>query len=85
MKGREWIKCLTKVEKDNFLCNLREFRGNGGAEDFLDDEYDELYYFITGAFSWSKTPEGVDYWSNISYRKIDLTRKNYTLSKFKFV
>lgn len=83
MKGRDWTKYLSDIERERFKRNI-ELLTPRTHEECMEMEYNSFFIFISRVFTWSDTPEGADYWSNISYREID-TRKNYTLSKFRFV
>lgn len=84
MKGNDWIRCLTEVEKDNFLRNLLDHRHNGFGF-FLDEQFPSFTDFISGAFTWSDTPEGWDYWRMISLRNPVFPSNRYRMDRFKFV
>lgn len=83
MKGRVWFQYLSDIERERFKRNVENLTPCT-HEQCMEMEYNSFFIFISRVFTWSDTPEGVDYWSNISSREID-TRKNYTLSKFRFV
>jgi hypothetical protein len=36
----------------------------------MDSEIESFYYFILKAFDWIDTPQGNDYWSEISNRQV---------------
>jgi len=74
MKGREYLNWLTEEEQSkwetNFIClNKTE----NDIHDFLDFNHSSWVGFIGSSFEFRKTPEGVNYWSNIysKYRKYD--------------
>ena len=84
MKGRDWVQFLSDIEHERFKRNI-ELLTSHTYEECMEMECNSFYIFISGFFLWGDTPEGYNYWANISHRKINLTHKNYTLSKFRFV
>lgn len=81
MKGKEWIKHLGDLERKLFEINLK----NGHEADwYMESDYDSFFGFISGAFSWSETPEGAYYWRDIASREIKYITKYY-IKKFNFV
>ena len=64
-KGYEWLKILSKDNQTLFCKNLTNM-GKHTVSIYLLSEYDELWNFIAAAFTWSDSPEGHDYWSELA-------------------
>ena len=58
-KGSEWFKLLSEKEQQEFKDNCRNFEKSMETESGFEN-------FICLAFEWSKTPQGWDYWNEIS-------------------
>ena len=79
--GHYLLDLLTKEDQQRFKLNYeleyQEFKSGSygddcdlkSLEDYLDKTFSGLNYFLTSAFYWSSTPEGADYWSEISCLK----------------
>jgi hypothetical protein len=61
-KGSEWFKLLSEKEQQEFKENCIDF------EDTMNYPYKSFKWFIMEAFIWSDTPQGLDYWNEISKR-----------------
>jgi hypothetical protein len=60
-KGSEWFKLLREKEQQEFKENCRRFTHTMEKES-------DFTSFICSAFEWLKTPQGWDYWNEISER-----------------
>ncbi len=77
MQGVQWLGRLSKEEQIVF-CKSRVNHRDGGAgskrgmtiAQYLLCEFDSFNDFIDQAFHWEKTPEGHEYWAEISLRDI---------------
>jgi len=68
----EFDEKLKKLRvKTRFLNNLKRERSN--PEETLNylNKKTRFYYFIISAFYWHNTPEGYDYWHEISKKIIE--------------
>ena len=59
--GGEWFKLLSKKEQQQFKENIDDFI-------CLISEEIDFEFFISSAFNWKDSPQGWDYWNNISRR-----------------
>ena len=72
---------LTREERlkfrDNFLNSGKPYRQ---FDFYLTSEYNSSFEFISSGFTWADTPEGRDYWFDISRRttQVDLTSSGTT-------
>lgn len=62
---REWLETLPDDIRDRALANVNAQR----AELHMDLVEPSLSEAVHGAFSWLLTPEGCDYWFNVSCGK----------------
>jgi hypothetical protein len=70
--GRDFFDALSATEQEQFKANFLSC-GNRNKEVFLDylrDEYNSMWNFISGAFIWCEKPEGNNYWARISAREL---------------
>lgn len=75
-KGIEWLGQLSKEEQILFCknrVNLGRFSlvttfGKLTIAGYLSAEFSSFQEFIDYAFEWAKTPEGYEYWMQISLR-----------------
>ena len=67
-QGIEFLKYLSPEEQVLFLKNLNNIGGHKISE-YLLCEYNSLYDFVMSSFTFSSSPEGHSYWSEIIYRK----------------
>lgn len=73
----ENLQHLTIVEASLFVKNLIERRPND-FDRFMLQKYEYFEDFIGAAFLWDETPEGNDYWWDISRRVI---KRNNSINK----
>jgi hypothetical protein len=73
MKGHEYFSLLNEVEQEQFEMNHATCRLDDSDKfgEYILDEYKDFHEFISSAFLFSKTPEGVDYWRTIRDSKRD--------------
>lgn len=64
--GEYWFHFLTEKEQEEFKGNVSEHRFNY----LMGNEEASFKYFISGAFTWDRTPQGFLYWNKISQRKV---------------
>jgi len=87
MKGVEIYNLLTKVEQEAFTTNVLHHNEDPSMLNYLfEKEFYNHGQFICSAFDWTDTPEGFDYWFQISWeieRRIKTIVK-YQLPTFKF-
>ena len=87
MKGVEIYSLLTRVEQEAFTTNVQHHYSDPSMLGYLfEKEFYHAGQFICSAFEWSDTPEGFDYWFQISW---DIERRvkqivKYQLPTFKF-
>jgi hypothetical protein len=62
--GIYWFAFLSEQEQKEFRINCDDFY------EYMDSEIESFYYFILKAFDWIDTPQGNDYWSEISNRQV---------------
>lgn len=60
--GIYWFAFLSEQEQRNFRANCKEFH------EYIDSEIHDFYRFIGYAFDWIDTPQGTEYWLEISKR-----------------
>lgn len=68
-KGYELLGKLSKDDQVNFCRNIinhRPVNMKMKISEYLIKDYTSFELFIGGAFTWGKTPEGGDYWSDIA-------------------
>ena len=65
MQGIECLEVLSDSEQVLFLKNLTNL-GRHKISKYLLKDYVYLRHFISGAFIWSDTNEGSDYWNAIA-------------------
>lgn len=66
---RAGIHFLIKMPYKYQVLFLKRYTESGRSKtisSMLQDTYDSHIDFISGVFTWSKTPEGHDYWRNVS-------------------
>jgi hypothetical protein len=63
-KGSEWLKLLSEKEQQEFKENCINF------EDKMNHNTKSFEWFLMEAFVWSNTPQGSEYWCEISDREI---------------
>jgi hypothetical protein len=63
-KGIYWFAYLSEKEQKKFRENCNDFY------EYIQIEYFSFKAFIAVAFDWIDTPQGNDYWSEISNREV---------------
>jgi hypothetical protein len=63
--GSYWFKFLSETEQKEFRENVK-----GDWEFLMEHEEENFAGFIACAFIWEYTPQGHDYWREISERKV---------------
>lgn len=58
--AHELFKLLPESAREKAIANAK-------AEGTLYYEYKDLFDAISGSFTWFETPEGAEYWSDITY------------------
>lgn len=66
-QGIEYLSMLSKEEQVLFLKNLNNV-ANTKISKYLMLEHDSYHSFLTGSFTFADSPEGHDYWWDISMR-----------------
>lgn len=61
-----WVKFLSQDEQERFVRNIT-------LDGFWALYNDCFGNFISGAFFWSGSPEGFDYWYDISERNVKIS------------
>ena len=75
MKTREtWFNMLKKEYRTKAFENIKRYRSDFKIA--LEEKERSMWDAIAGAFYWAETPEGAEYWSDISYNP-----QNYVLKK----
>lgn len=81
MKGHEYYSLLNEVEQEQFEINHATCRiTDDDLSFYLIDEYKDFHEFVSSAFLFSKTPEGVDYWRTIRDSKRDGVDPSYRIN-----
>lgn len=62
--GIYWFAFLSEKEQKEFRANCADFH------EYIEIEYFSFRAFIALAFDWIDTPQGTDYWREISKRKV---------------
>lgn len=62
--GIYWFAFLSEQEQKEFRINCDDFY------EYINDEYFSFDFFISLAFDWIDTPQGNDYWIEISNRQV---------------
>lgn len=62
--NREWFTLLTDKEQEEFKRNCDDF--DIDFEECLDMDSEDFEDFIAGAFVWSRTTQGCNYWKQIA-------------------
>jgi hypothetical protein len=73
-KGLEWLKMMPYRRQVLFLKRLSETESATPDDygqphiisEYLNRDFHSFYSFINQSFTWAKTPEGHQYWHNIS-------------------
>jgi hypothetical protein len=65
IKGIKWYVLLTDKEKMKFKANCEEIKFN----ELMEDKYESFRRFIGSCFGWVTSPEGWEYWDDISLRE----------------
>jgi hypothetical protein len=65
-KGSEWYQYLSDKEKMKFKSNCFDTKFSG----LMEDKYESFRSFIGSCFGWVTSPEGWEYWDDISKRKL---------------
>ncbi len=73
-KGLEWLKMMPYRRQVLFLKRLSETESSRPDDygqthiisEYLNRDFHSFYSFINESFTWAKTPEGHQYWHNIS-------------------
>jgi hypothetical protein len=63
-KGIEWFAYLSEQEQKEFRENCKDFH------EYIQEEYFSFRAFISLSFDWIDTPQGNDYWMEISNREV---------------
>jgi hypothetical protein len=63
-KGIEWFAYLSEQEQKEFRENCKDFH------EYIKIEYFSFRAFISLSFDWIDTPQGNDYWMEISNREV---------------
>ena len=64
--GRKLILKLTNGQRKRFILNIIRIHGAEKAKVLLERKYQTAVSFISGAFYWSNSTEGDNYWREIS-------------------
>ena len=67
-KGTHWFAFLSEKEQKEFRENCKD--DGFDFHKFIELEFRTFYHFCSGAFSWMKTNESLEYWSNIANRNV---------------
>lgn len=62
--GIYWFAFLSEQEQREFRINCDDFY------EYMDSEIESFDFFISLAFDWIDTPQGNDYWIEISNRQV---------------
>jgi hypothetical protein len=62
--GIYWFAFLSEQEQREFRINCDDFY------EYMDSEIESFRAFISLSFDWIDTPQGNDYWSEISNRQV---------------
>lgn len=62
-KGSEWFKLLSEKEQQEFKENCIDF-------ELIMKTICDFSMFIEMAFAWNTTPQGANYWCEISERQL---------------
>lgn len=75
-RGIDWLALMPYKYQVLFLKRLSETDPARPGEDFpyeiavyLNDRYESFHNFISNSFTWNKTPEGHDWWSEVAFRQ----------------
>jgi hypothetical protein len=63
-KGIEWFAYLSEKEQKEFRENCKDFY------EYIQIKYFSFDSFISLSFDWIDTPQGTNYWREISKRKV---------------
>jgi hypothetical protein len=63
--GLEWFNFLSENEQEEFRSNAKSFN-----KYLMKREFSSFRNFIRLSFTWKNTPQGHQYWKEISIRKI---------------
>lgn len=69
--GQYYFEQLSKKEQKKFTENYALNVGGQTLKEYLQDQYIDFELFICDAFYWYSTPQGYDYWEEISNRKVE--------------
>jgi hypothetical protein len=71
-KGIYWFAYLSEKEQKEFRENCKDFHEYmcNYFHEYMDSEMGCFRFFISLAFDWIDTPQGNDYWSEISNREV---------------
>lgn len=70
--NKELLACLPPKVQKEFMENVRKFNP-AAFNNILEGRTHDLSGLIGGAFCWTLTPQGNDYWYIISRSNIDKT------------
>ena len=59
-KGKKFYNLLSSKEKKEFKENVDDFNSEMERTEI------DFYNFLLGSFTWHKTKQGFEYWSNVS-------------------
>lgn len=66
--GQYYFDTLSETERKQFMAN---FDKHIQRDNYMESKFSGMVEFISAAFTWKSTPEGIDYWNEIANRKID--------------
>lgn len=69
--GQYYFDKLSEVEQKQFKENYSLNLDVETFKEYLQDQHIDFEFFICEAFYWDETPQGQDYWVEISDRKVD--------------
>lgn len=73
--GKYYFSHLSDDEQEKFKANTINLTLAGSGEErfkrVIMNDHPSFNFFITIAFVWEKSPEGMGFWSKISLRNID--------------
>jgi hypothetical protein len=59
-KGSYWFSLLTEKQQSEFRVNVGDI-----FYVMIEKDYKDFQTFLGGAFTWSESPEGGDYWGKV--------------------
>ena len=72
-KGKHWLRKLSNTDRKRFSANLNKLRAD--KEWYLNREFRDLDEFVSSAFMWDMTNEGMNYWYTRSVGSAHLAKE----------